>query len=141
MKDTELKELRDRDLFLCYQKALRENNFQDQWEAIEFVRRCPAPRFYISSKVCSLLLGKIFAGQKLERMHPMAYKRIMHLAEMYKKYVSGQMGQKGLSRERICEILVDMPAPEFYVSHIYASRIIVREIRRHNKEMDRRHAI
>lgn len=141
MKDTELKEARDRDLFLCYQRALRENNFRDQWEAIEYVRRCPAPRFYISSKSCSLLLGKIFAGKRLERMHPLAYKRIRHLTDMYKTFVSGENGKKGLSRERVCEILVDMPAPEFYVSHTYATRIITKEIRRHNQKIGRRAAI
>lgn len=141
MKDTELKEARDRDLFMCYQKALRENNFQDQWEAIEYVRRCPAPRFYISSKSCSLLLGKIFAGKRLERMHPLAYKRIRRLADMYKTYVSGENGMKGLSRERVCEVIVDMPAPEFYVSHLYATRIITKEMRKHNQQMERRCAV
>lgn len=132
MKDVELKAIRDRDLFLCYQKALRENDFQNQWEAIEYVRKCPAPRFYISSKVCSLLLGKIFAGKKIERMHPLAYKRIKHLEKMYKTFVTGPAGMQGLSRERVCELLVDMPAPEFYVSNIYATRIINKEIERHN---------
>lgn len=141
MRDTELKELRDKDLFLCYQNALRENVFRNQWEAIEYVRKSPAPRFYISSKACSLLLGKMFAGKRLERMHPLAYKRVRHLAELYKNIVSGESGQKGLSRERICEMLVDMPAPEFYVSHLYATRIITKGIREHNKDMERRRAV
>lgn len=141
MRDTELKQTRDRDLFLCYQRALQENNFQDQSEAIEYVRKCPAPRFYISSKSCSILLGKIFAGKRLERMHPLAYKRLRHLADMYRAYVSGDNGMKGLSRERVCEIIIDMPAPEFYVSHLYATRIITKEIRKHNQRMERRNAI
>ena len=132
MKDTELKGMRDRDLFRCYQKALKENDFQNQWEAIEYVRRHPAPRFYISSKACSLLLGKLFAGERLEQMHPLSYKRIKQLEKMYKTYVSGEAGMKGLSRERVCEILVDMPAPEFYVSNRYATRIINKEIELHN---------
>ena len=63
------------------------------------------------------------------------------MADMYKTYVGGENGKKGLSRERICEILVDMPAPEFFVSHIYATRIITKEIRRHNKLMERRSAV
>lgn len=138
MKDTELKEARDRDLFVCYQNALRNNDFQNQWEAIEYVRKCPAPRFYISSKACSLLLGKLFAGERLERMHPLAYRRIKHLEKMYKNYIAGEAGMRGLSRERVCEILVDMPAPEFYVSNIYANRIINREIRKHNTARSRR---
>jgi len=138
MKDTELKETRDRDLFACYQRALKENNFQNQWEAIEYVRRCPAPRFYISSKVCAILMGKMFAGKRLERMHPLAYKRLQHLAKMYRAYVSGEAGAKGLSRERICEILVDMPAPEFYINNVYASRIINREMRKHNERRAKR---
>lgn len=138
MKDVELKAIRDRDLFLCYQKALKEHDFRNQWEAIEYVRKSPAPRFYISSKVCSLLLGKIFAAKKLERMHPLAYKRIKCLEKMYKYYVSGEAAKKGLSRERVCEILVDMPAPEFFVSNVYATRIINREINNHNKKRIRR---
>lgn len=140
MKDTELKAIRDRDLFLCYQKALRERNFQNQWEAIEYVRQSPAPRFYISSKVCSLLLGKLFAGHRLGRIHPLAYKRIKHLEKMYKSYISGEAGMKGLSRERVCEILVDMPAPEWYISNIHATRIINKEIELHNKNA-RRNAV
>ena len=141
MKDTELKGIRDRDLFLAYQKALKEHSFQNQWEAIEYVRKSPAPRFYISSKVCSLLLGKLFAGQRLEQMHPLSYRRIKHLEKMYKNYVSGEVGKKGLSRERVCEILVDMPAPEFYISNLWATRIINKEITRHNNERLRRNAI
>lgn len=141
MKDTELKEARDRDLFLCYQKALSENRFQSQWEAIEYVRRCPAPRFYISSKSCSLMLGKLFAGKLTERMHPLAYRRLICLSNMYKSIISGEAGMKGLPREHICEMIVDMPAPEFYVSNIYATRIINREIRRHNERKGRRNAI
>ena len=137
MKDIELKSIRDRDLFLCYQKALKEKDFKNQWEAVEYVRKSPAPRFYISSKVCSLLLGKLFAGYKLERMHPLAYKRIKHLEKLYRGIVAGEAKYKGLSRERICEILVDMPAPEFYIANIHATRIIHKEIEKHNKRIGR----
>lgn len=138
MKDVELKAARDRDLFLCYQKALRENDFRNQWEAIEHVRTHPAPRFYISPKSASLLLGKVFANQPIEPMHRMAVKRLKQLESMYRSFVKGEGGQKGLSRERICEILLDMPAPEFYLTHHYATRIITKEIARHNEERIRR---
>lgn len=74
-------------------------------------------------------------------MHPLAYKRIRRLADMYKTYVSGENGMKGLSRERVCEVIVDMPAPEFYVSHLYATRIITKEMRKHNQQMERRCAV
>lgn len=132
MKDTELKEARDRDLFLAYQKALRNNEFRNQWEAIEYIRTHPAPRFYISARECSLLLGKMFAGKRLDRMHPLCVKRINELARLYKECVRGEFGEKGMSRERMCEIIVDMPAPEFYVSNRYATRIVNKEIVKHN---------
>lgn len=141
MRDTELKEARDCDLFLCYQQALRTYNFQHEAEVINFVCSNPAPRFYISSDECSNLLGRFFAGKRLERMHPLAYKRLKVLAEMYKQYVRGENGMKGLSRDRVCEALVDMPAPEFYVSPDYARKIIKRQIAKHNKEFMRRVAI
>lgn len=138
MRDTELKSARDRDLFLCYQKALRENVFRNQWEAIEYVRTHAAPRFYISPKSCSLLLGRLFAGKPVDRLNRLAWKRIKHLESLYKAFVKDEGGMKGLSRERVCELLVDMPAPEFYVTHRYATRIILKEIARHNQERIRR---
>lgn len=141
MKDTELKEARDRDLFLCYQQALRTYNFRYEAEVVDFICSCPAPRFYISSDECSNLLGRFFAGKRLERMHPLAYKRLKTLAERYKECVKGENGMKGLSRDRVCEIIVDMPAPEFYVSPDYARKIIKRQIAKHNEEFLRRKAV
>lgn len=141
MKDTELKAARDRDLFLCYQKALLNHDFRNQWEAIEYVRSHPAPRYYISPKSCSLLLGRIFAGKPIDRLNSLARKRIRRLESSYRQLVQGEGSMKGLSRERICEIIVDMPAPEFYVTHRYATRIISREIIRHNQNQAGRLAV
>lgn len=134
MKDIELKALRDRHFFLCYKKALKENDFHNQWEAIEYVRTHPAPRFYISSKTCSLLLGKIFAAKPLEQMNPLAYRRIKRLEKMYRAYIRENIDIRCLSREKICEILVELPAPEFYITNNYATRIIAREISKYNEE-------
>lgn len=131
MKDTELKEARDRDLFLSYQKALREHEFKNQWEIIEHVRTHPAPRFYISAKSCALLLGRLFNGDDMNDLHPLAKKRIKHLAECYKECYNNV---PKMPRSWICEIITDMPAPEFYVSHRYAARIINKEMVKFNKE-------
>ena len=136
MKDTELKAARDRDLFLSYQKALRSNDFRNQWEAIEYIRTHPAPRFYISPKSCSLLLGRIFAHLPVDRLNELSFKRIKELERLYRSFVNDLGGaMKGMSREKICEIIIDMPAPEFYLTHRYASQIIRREINRHNRKL------
>lgn len=135
MKDTELKESRDRDLFLCYQKALKEHDFPSQWEAIEYVRTHEAPRFYISSKACSLLLGKLFAGEDLNHLHPLSMKRLRDLKALYQECHNNV---PKFPRSWICDIITDMPAPEFYVTHIYAARIINREMEKHNREKIRR---
>lgn len=134
MKDTELKAARDRDLFLCYQKALRENDFHNQKEAIEYVCRNPAPRFYISHKTCSLLLGRLFAGKPIGKLHPLSMERLRDLEKMYIEAINGAFKNSGLFRQQICEFLVEMPAPQFYITYKYANRIICREIARHNKE-------
>lgn len=131
MKDTELKAIRDRDLFLCYQKALREHDFPNQWEAIDYVCTHPAPRFYISSRECSLLLGRLMAGKDMSGLHPLALKRLQHLRELYEECYANT---PKMPRSWICDIITDMPAPEFYVTRRYASRIIIREIEKHNKE-------
>jgi hypothetical protein len=131
MKDTELKETRDRDLFLCYQKALKEHDFPNQWDAIEYVRTHEAPRFYISSKACGLLLGKLFAGEDLSHLHPLSLKRLRDLESLYHEC---RNNVPGFPRSWICETITDMPAPEFYVTRRYAARIINREMEKHNAE-------
>lgn len=131
MKDTELKEARDRDLFECYQNALREREFPSQWDAIEYVCTHEAPRFYISSRTCALLLGKLFSGEDLSHLHPLSLKRLHQLAELYKECHNNV---PNMPRTWICEIITDMPAPEFYVTKRYAARIINKEIARHNQE-------
>lgn len=132
MKDVELKAARDRDIFHAYRQAVLQMDFTNQEEAIDYVRMHTAPRFYISPKVCSILLGKLFAGKPLDKLNFLALKR---LYELKKRYMECKRECGNLSRERICEIIVDMPAPEFYVGRTHASRIISKEMRRHNEEL------
>ena len=62
MKDTELRQERDRDLYRTYVRGLREKNFSSLQEAAEWAISQPAERFYVSSKVLVNYIASRRAG-------------------------------------------------------------------------------
>ena len=57
---------------------------------------------------------------------------VWRLHDDYKKYLAEHPGTT-LSRERIMEILVDRPAPEFYLSTDGARKMLAMEIKRRRR--------
>lgn len=115
MKDTELKAIRDRALYQVYLQGLEEGRFNSMREAGEYVRLQPAPQFFISAREASLNIGKILSGISLMNMNSDQRRKIWTLFDMYTEWLEANSASK-LSRERIMEILVEEPAPEFFMS-------------------------
>jgi len=134
MKDTELKEMRDRDLYETYVKAIREKEFASMGDAAEYARLQPASQFYLSARTASLLIGRIESYISLIDLNDMSRKRIW---ELYDRYVSYRKENpfSGLTRERILEELVEQPAPEYYLSQGRAKHIIMYERRKVRKKI------
>lgn len=131
MRDTELIRAKERAIYAVYKRGLEEGRFKSFREAGEWVRRQPAPRFFIDSRTASLLLGKIHSQQFLMRLHPSSRRMILQLNERYRAYLKAHP-RSNMSRERVMELLVDEPAPEFYITGDGARKIIrkvVREVR------------
>ena len=126
MKDTELKRERDREVSSTYVRGLEEQQFSDLTEAAEWVQSQQASKFYISSKALVNYIGAIENGKIPPRMY--YYNdlkiRVLHVRDM--QYLIDHPDH-GLSKERICEILVEEPAPQFYISKDYIRIIIQRE--------------
>ena len=115
MKDTELKAIRDRALYQVYLQGLEEGRFSSMREAGEWVRLQPAPQFFISARTASLYVGRILAGISLMNVNSELRRKIWCLHDRYVEYLAANPGND-LSRERIFELLVDEPAPEFFLS-------------------------
>lgn len=129
MRDTELIRAKEDAIYAVYKRGLEEGRFRSFREAGAWVCRQPAPRYFIDSRTASLLIGKIRNQDFLMGLHPSSRRLVIHLEGKYRKYLCEH--PKGtLSRERVMELLVDEPAPEFYISPEGARRIIRKAIRR-----------
>ena len=133
MKDTELKRQRDRALYEAYIKGLEEGRFASMRDAAEFVRQQPAPQFYISPREASLQIGRIEARISLIGLNSLSRRKIWDLYDRYVLYLR-QHPDTSLTRERILEILVEEPAPQFYIGAEMARKILQQENARIRKK-------
>ncbi len=126
VKDTELKRLRDRDLYRAFTQSLRERSFSSTSEAVDCARLRPAPQYYISARTASLLIGRIENHMSLVDLNSNSRRRIWRIYNEYQNYLKEHPGCH-MPREIILEEIVESPAPEFYVSHDRAKHIILHE--------------
>lgn len=129
MRDTELIRAKEKAIYAVYKRGLEEGKFKSFREAGEWVRKQPAPKYFIDSRTASLLLGKIHSQSFLMGLHPSSRRLVLHLNEKYREYLRVHP-RTTMSRERVMEILVDEPAPEFYITAEGARRMLRREIKR-----------
>lgn len=132
MKDTFLREERDRDLFRCYMDALVRIGFKYQREAVDYVRTHPAPHYYVSPSVCASFMRRLDRGDRLKEINALARKKFRHIHDIYEKLREGECAD--MSCERLCEMIVERPAPQFYIGYEHASNIISEQINRYNDE-------
>lgn len=134
MKDTELRQEKDRELYSTYIRGLREQRFINMHDAADWVRSQPASKFYISSKALVNYIGAINHGSMPPNMRRWNDKKMKILYQMYLEFMAKNPNCK-MSRERICEILVDEPAPMFFIGCESCVKAIHRERSRHKREM------
>lgn len=139
MKDTELRQEKDRELYKIYLRGLREQNFSNMHEAVDWVRSQPASKFYISPKALVNYIGAIRNGSVPPKMFYWKSQKMHILYQMYLEFMENNPACR-LSRERICELLVDEPAPMFFICHDSCMKAIQRERNRRKREIARRHS-
>ena len=135
-KDTSLREKRDEALFEAYTRALREGNFASQREAIRYVCRGPAPRFYINGDFCATLIGRLLKSQPTQLKGTLREKRSADLFRLYCEE-KAKPGNENLPKQRIANRIVEMPAPEFYINERVATSIIIRQREKKLKQLGR----
>ena len=126
-RSTYLRELRDAALFDAYTKAVGEQDFSNQAEAYDYVRKHAAPRFFASAQFCESMVKKMDRGEPTGLRNPQAKRKY---AELYRRYRKMLEERPELSVREICSIIVDQPAPEFYLNRRITQWIVVRERKR-----------
>lgn len=135
MRDNELIQAKEKAIYAVYKRGLEEGRFSSFRTAGEWVRKQPAPRFFIDSRTASLLLGKIHSKEFLMGLHPSSRRMLLHLNEKYARYLH-EHPKCTLSRERIMEFLVEEPAPEFYITAESARKIIRKAVKKVRERWD-----
>lgn len=133
MRDTELKRKKAEALYTTYKKGLEEGRFNSLFGAGIYCAIQPAPCFYISARQASLLIGRIESGDLLFGLSESQRRQIGQLWHNYRAYLR-EHPSCALPREQILEILVDEPAPEFYISAEGVRKILRAEIKKSRRK-------
>jgi hypothetical protein len=138
MRDMMLRERRDKELFHAYQKALEENDFVDQRQAVDFVRKHEAPRWFVSKEFCAAVISCWLRGKEFCKIRPNKRRKFEALFDIYNS-LKKRFPYSALNHLELCGAIVDMPAPEWFIDHQAASRIISEQIVLRNEEIASRY--
>lgn len=138
MRDMILRERRDLELFRAYQKALKEHDFVDQRQAVEYVRKHEAPRWFVSKEFCAAVISCWLRGKEFCKMRPNKRRKFQALFDIYNNLKS-QFPYSALNHLELCGAIVDMPAPEWFIDHQLAARIITEQINVRNEQIANRY--
>lgn len=127
-----LRERRDFELFRAYQNALKEHDFVDQRQAVDFVRKHEAPRWFVSKEHCAAVISCWLRGKDFFKMRSNKERKFRALYELYLK-LKNIFPYNTFNHLELCEAIVEMPAPEWYLDHQMASRIIYKQIESWNE--------
>ena len=127
-----LRQQRDYALFCAYQKALEENDFSNQWEAVEYVRTHAAPKWFVSKEFCAAVISCRLRGTDHYKMGKSKKRKFDALFDLYQQK---KREHPYCCHLALCEEIVEMPAPEWYIEHQIAGRIIKEQMQRRNELM------
>jgi hypothetical protein len=139
MRDMMLRQHRDYELFLAYQEALESNEFNNQREAVDYVRRSPAPKWFVSKEFCAAVLSSLLRGKDHYKMGKQKKRKFAALLELYNEKKK-EFPYCGMCHLALCEAIVEMPAPEWYLGYEMAAKIINEQIKERNERIARRYA-
>lgn len=139
MRDTMLRQQRDFALFQSYRAALETREFANQREAVDFVRTNSAPRWFVSKEFCAAVISSRLRGRDHYKMGKSKRRKFDVLFELYMQKRK-EFPYCGYCHLALCEAIVEMPAPEWYLEHQMADRIIKEQMEEWNTRRTRRYA-
>ena len=129
-----MRERRDLELFRAYQKALKENDFVDQRQAVDFVRRHEAPRWFVSKEFCAAVISSWLRGKEFCKMRNNKRRKFKAIYEIFLS-LRTRLPYSAMTLLELCATIVEMPAPEWFIDYQSASRIINEQMALRNEQM------
>lgn len=139
MRDTMLRQQRDYELFKAYQAALKDNVFDNQRDAVNFVRTNSAPRWFVSKEFCAAVLSSLLRGKDHYKMGKQKKRKFKALLDLYQEKKQ-EFPYCGMCHLALCEAIVEMPAPEWFIGYEMANKIIAEQIKEKNDRIAKRYA-
>lgn len=136
-KETYLREERDRALFEAYNRAVATMDFESQCEAIDYARTHEAPRFYVDADFLHIVIGRIRRGVDIGVDGELSRQKFL---DMYELVIQERTKPENafLSIMDLCCMVVNMPAPSFYIGYSSARHIISKQRKLKWEEVQRR---
>jgi hypothetical protein len=138
MRDISLRQQRDLELFKCYRKALEEHTFELQREAVDYVRTHPAPHWFVSREFCAAVISSRLRGKDHYKMGKQKRRKFDALFELYQQKRKEHPFSE-MKHMEVCEAIVAMPAPEWYLEREMAYLIIKEQIKQWNQRKTKRY--
>lgn len=138
MRDMKLRQRRDTELFRAYQKALATHEFADQRQVVDYVRKNEAPRWFVSKEFCAAVISSWLRGKEFCKMRDNKRRKFQALYQIYLK-LREEFPYNTFNHLELCAAIVEMPAPEWYIDHQLASRVINEQINIRNESIAARY--
>jgi hypothetical protein len=132
MRDTGLKQKKAEALYSVFKKGLDEGRFDSLFKAGRWCAQHPAPRYFISAKRASVLIGRLLNNDILAEQHPSTRRMALELFKEYKRFMAENPGNTQ-PRMWIMEYLIEQPAPEFFLTPDAARKMLNKEIKRRRR--------
>ena len=123
-KTVYLREERDRAVFEAYNDAISHNDFKTQEDAFEYVRTHPAPRFFIEPEFCTTVICRMLRNEPMGIKGEHQRRKFNELFRRYKEFLAENPTYPSIV---ICSIIVNEPAPEFFISTRSVRLIVSRQ--------------
>lgn len=117
----EYAESRNRDLIRVFHEQYEAQEFKNIWELLERTVNSPSERFWVSEYRAAYVVKSIMLGDDLKKMTKM--KREMFM-EIYRRTMNLRRKRPDATILELVNIVVNQPAPKFYLTPGSANVII-----------------
>lgn len=132
---SEFEQERNNELLKAYRQLLFECDYINHTTVFTLLVNKPSPRFWVTEERAAIVVGSMLRGDTLEGFNP--NKREM-FQEIYRRVVELKEKDSTLTINRATFIVVNQPAPKFYLSPGYAQLIILQEKKKCYEERKRK---
>jgi hypothetical protein len=120
---------RVRDLMKAYDNYIANCSHIEMQTVYQTVVNMPAPRFYVSEKRASIVVSELLKG------HPCRNKLKNEMfTEICRRVMELKKSNPTLGITELCAIVVQQPAPKFYMAAASAKMLIIRTRKKWIKE-------